>query len=477
MTIGLIGFITLLLGLLALARGPALAMMIFAPLTLLGSAAAMLLGGAGSIQPAHLFLGFVTLILASRRSFWTATLRSLTFPNDGFWLLVTVSYGVFGAIFFPRVLAGITSVNAIGVTDYGPSLLRVPLGPSSGNITQSIYLVADLMCFLLARSFAGTPLGFSTLTKAMLLYCTMNIAFALIDVATFWTNTGFLLDFIRNADYQLHIETVVTGLKRIVGSFTETSSFAYASLGCLGFAAELWLAGIWPRRSLALSAMSLVLLLFSTSSTAYAATPLVLAWLYGSSLLRAARDRVTPATYGFLAFTPLAVLVVVAVIVLNPVADQTMRDFLTVMLFDKGSSQSGIERGQWNETALQNAIDTFGLGGGLGSIRASSFPIALLSNLGIPGTIAFTLFLASIFLRRASRPIDDDAGPVQRAARTACVGLLIGATVSGALVDLGMPFFLFAALASAEPRHRGRVTVRGNEGVPLRQSSIALVRS
>jgi len=43
----------------------------------------------------------------------------------------------------------------------------------------------------------------------------------------------------------------------------------------------------------------------------------------------------------------------------------------------------------------------------------------------------------------------DDA--YRQAAKSACFALLIVATVSGALVDLGLPFFIFAALACSRP--------------------------
>jgi hypothetical protein len=39
----------------------------------------------------------------------------------------------------------------------------------------------------------------------------------------------------------------------------------------------------------------------------------------------------------------------------------------------------------------------------------------------------------------------------RRAAKSVCIAWLITAAVSGALTDLGLPFFVFAALCSARP--------------------------
>lgn len=466
-----IGFVTFAIGFAALFRGADFAILCFLPAALLGSAGAVLLGGAGTIQPAHLMLGFVMLTVFARSERFAIPLRSVTFPREGFWLVLVVVYGVAGAFLLPRIFAGATEVNAIGSTDYGPSLLLVPLGPTSGNITQSVYLTADALCFLTILTFASTPRGFAAILRAVIAYCITDIVFAAIDIATSATDTGFVLGFIRNADYQLHLEEVTGGMKRIVGSFTEASSFSYATVGALGFASRLWLAGRWPRLSGLLSLVLIGLLVFSTSSTAYVATPGLLAVLYGASALRIARrGTATPASFTFLAIAPVAFMVVVTAIGLSPAASATMRDFLNITLFEKSTSQSGMERAQWNMTALANFRDTLGMGGGLGSIRASSFPLAVLSNLGVVGALGFGGFFASILWLDRGDERDSLQADIRAAARTACAGLLIAATVSGALVDLGLPFYVFAALSCAMPKPapaESLARVPGSEPVPL----------
>ena len=451
MSVELIGLVTLAIGILVLFRGASFAVLAFVPMCLLGSAGAVLLGGAGTIQPAHLMLAFLVLAVFADPRQLEVPLRSMTFPREGFWLVVTMVYGVVGAYFLPRLFAGVTSVNAIGSTAYGASLLLVPLGPASGNITQSVYMVADVVCFMAMLAFGSTRRGFDILVTAVMSYCAGNIAFAIIDMATAATNTGFLLEIIRNADYQLHDEETTGGMRRIIGSFTETASFSYATIGSLGFTARLMLAGYWPRWTGTLSLVSLLLLAFSTSSTAYIATPALLMVLYGSACTEAVRRGARPATFVILAIAPLVLVVSIVAVVLDPATSAGLREFLDVTLLSKSTSQSGLERAQWNIVALQNFRDTWGMGGGLGSIRASSFPLAILSNLGLVGALGFAAFFSAVFLRSSEYQEWSGEAEVKAAARMACIGFVIAASVSGALVDLGLPFYVFAALACAAP--------------------------
>lgn len=465
MSIEAVGLVTMLIGLIALWRGPDFAIAALVPLTLLGAAGAMLLGGSGTIQPAHLMLGFLAATSWGRLD--TTMLRErLRFPGEGFWLLAFTVVSIGGAALLPRLLARGTDINAVGSTAYGPSLLLVPLGPTSGNVTQSIYGAADLLCFLLCLAFAGQAAGFRGLARAVAFYGAVNIACAILDLATFWTGTSALLAPIRNAEYQLHTETVVTGLKRIVGSFTETSSFAYATLGAFAFAAELCLAGVRPCLFGALALTSLALLALSTSSTAYVATPLLLLALYGGTLMRMARRQATATGFALLLLAPLAAVALASAILIVPTAHAAVSDTLRALLFDKAASQSGLERAQWNADAWRNVWDTGGLGAGLGSVRASSFPVALLANTGLPGSVLFGAFLIRLFVRPADPAAGAAVEAVRRAARMACLGLLLGATVSGAMVDLGLPFFIFAALACARPGSR-LVSTGGSQVGPL----------
>ncbi|TXN34582.1 hypothetical protein FV233_29645, partial [Methylobacterium sp. WL7] len=264
-----IGFITLFAGIVCLSIGHRAASVVLVTSTLLGSAAALLVGAA-TIQPAHFFLGFVAITALTRTREANAAIHALTPPAPGFWLLCMVAYGVIGGLFFPRLFAGATSIFPVGTTQYAPNNSTVPLGPTSGNTTQSIYLTADLVCYALISSVAATHRGFFTLLKALILYALFNIFFAALDVLTYSTGTQGFLDFIRNAQYALHLDEQVGDIKRIAGSFTESSAFAQATLGALGFTGTLSLSGYRPLYTGQLAFVSLILLILSTSSTGLA---------------------------------------------------------------------------------------------------------------------------------------------------------------------------------------------------------------
>jgi hypothetical protein len=466
-----LGIFTVIVGLAGFRYGAGMVMSAFVLATLLGSSAAILIGSTQSIQPAHLLLGFVAPIIMLDPRSRGALLKNLTFPREGFWLFVLASYSVCSAFFAPRLFAGQSDINPVGLTAYGATASVVPLGPTSGNISQSIYIMGDVVCFFCVMIFARTVDGVRTLVKLLVAYAIADIVFAFLDIATFWTNTGYLLGFIRNANYAFHLEEAAGNLKRIAGSFTEASAFSYATVGSLAFTARLWMGGYKPLLTLTLSIISFLLLLLSTSSTALVATFLLLAYLYASSVSTVAFGHSTRQSLAFFLVFPLLILVIVISVALNRAAAAEVKYYLDFTIFEKATSDSGVSRAALNTQALKNFMDTWGIGGGLGSIRASSFGLAVLSNIGIVGAALFLPFFACIFVARRSTG-SPGTRLARSASRAACVGLLFASLVSGTLVDLGLPFFIFAALSCADPvldpkpqeKNRAGVETRGRRG-------------
>ncbi len=449
MSVEPVGLATLVIGFACLLLGWRFSLYALACASLLGAAAALFFGSGGQVQPGHLLLAFAVPAVLCRRDALAAALRSLAFPHPGFFLGFATAFGVAGAMLLPRVFAGATSINAVGQSAVGTTIMLTPLAPVGGNLTQTIYFVADLACFLAvvgAGALRGGPLA---LARAMVAYAVLNVAFALLDLGTYYTGTSALLDPVRNTQYTLHLDEVTNGLKRIAGSFTETASFSTATLGALGFTGTLWIHGRWPALTGPLAAASVVLLVLSTSSTGLVGGSTLLGLLYITALRRMAsgggraRSRIAAA---FVIGAPLAAVAAVAAVALSPSASSEVADYLNVLLFDKASSQSGVERASWNAAALQNFFDTDGFGAGLGSVRASSFPIAVLANLGLPGVVLFAAFFWQALVRAVAG--SDPNADFRVAARNGCLGLLLAAAVSGALVDLGLPFYFLAGLAS-----------------------------
>jgi hypothetical protein len=455
MSIEPVGLLTFVIGLLCLRFGYRFAVQAFIVAALFGSAAAMLIGSA-NIPPAHLLLGFAAFLTLSQRSKLAAAIGAMRYPKPAFWLMCLLAYGVIGGILLPRVLAGTTSIIPLGTSEYADTGSTVPLGPVSSNFTQSVYLTADFVCFVMIVAIAATQDGFGTVANALLAYAVGNVLFALIDLATYNTGTQWLLEFIRNAQYTLHVDEEVSGLKRIVGSFTEASAFAHSTLGSLAFTGTLWLCGYRKALTGALALTSLALAILSTSSTGLAGTPPVLLILYATAMTRRGVNPRARLSSILLLCAPLLAIAVLLAAQMDTESAEPFRRYIDDLIFNKASSDSGIERNSWNNFALQNFFDSYGLGVGLGTVRTSSFILALLSNVGVLGTIFYAFFAISAFWRlgATSRSFYSDA---RLAARNACLGFLIADTFAGTTVEQGLLFYVFAGLACARPERQAAV--------------------
>jgi hypothetical protein len=452
MSIEPIGIVTLLAGLLSLACGLRFAAFALAFSTLLGASAALILSAMGNanVQPAHLLLAFFIATAATHKDLLRGVVACMRFPKPGFWLTLTGLCAIVSAYYLPRLFSGLTDVFGLR-TDSSGYVVLTPLAPSSGNLTQPVYFIGDVICFLAMSAYARSGSGKRVVAQAILFCAVANLAFAALDLATSATNTTELFSPIRNATYRLLDDADSIGMKRIVGSFSEASAFGFATLGFFAFATQLWLEGVYRRIALPIAMLSLVALTLSTSTTAYVGLAIFLLLTLTRCISRAAVARATPQAVAFILVTPLTGLMLAAVILFNDHLSAYAQQAMDTVLFDKMSSSSGIERSAWNAQALQNFFDTYGLGAGVGSLRASSLVLAVLGSMGIPGAVLYGAFLGSVFWRTGRTDQPSLSAAFQSAARSACLALLIAAALTSALIDLGLPFFLLAALASADP--------------------------
>ncbi|NOJ47686.1 hypothetical protein [Bradyrhizobium archetypum] len=458
MTVELIGAIALVVGLIGLFARPSFIVYAFFGSTLLGAAAAFILTslGGATIQPAHLLLGFLAVKLLADRDIRIGALQAVYPGSPGFWLLVTVGYSTITAYLMPRLFQGQTLAYAVRAQG-GENYLS-PLGPTTSNLTQSIYFIGDCVCFLVLAGFGASEAGRKCLGRAALMCVILNLAFGLLDLVTYATNTGELLSFIRNSTYSIMSDTESAGFKRIVGSFVEASSFGYWTLGYFAFSTSLWLHGIGARLMLSLSILSFLALLFSTSTTAYVGLAGYLVVEFVIITVNFIFGRIRREMVIFMMCTPFVLVVVGIAICLHDASFAYFSELLNTFVLNKMSTSSGIERSRWNSQAIQNFIDTFGFGAGNGSVRASSFPVAVIGSLGILGATNYALFLLSIWFRKKNI-VPSSVPAMQIAARSACLAWLIAATTSGGFIDLGLPFFAFAALGCLDsPRVRTQLS-------------------
>lgn len=458
MTVEPIGIAILLVGLMSLFLEPAFIVYVFVCSTLLGSAGAIILDSLGgtNIQPAHILLGFLAMRLLSDRRIANRAMQGITIGWPGFWLTLTALFSLVSAYLMPRLFAGETFVFPVRSLT-ASTMAR--LEPTTANLTQSIYFAGNLICFVVIFGYASSYTGQARLARAALGCAILNLIFVVLDLTTYYTGTAELLSFMRNASYAVMSEGEEAGFKRIVGSFTEASSFSYATIGYFGLTSRLWFLNVKPRLTFTVSVLLLLALVFSTSTTAYVGIATLLGILFVDNTIRIMRGTATRQMMWYVSGVPIVLFLLVLVVALNDDWSHSIISMLDHMVLNKMSTASGVERSSWNIQALQNFKDTLGFGVGNGSLRASSFPMAMIASLGIIGTPMYVMFLVSIWTSKKSTPVANSMElSIKQAARSACLGWLVAASITGAFIDLGLPFFIMAALASAQPGYFARKT-------------------
>lgn len=451
-----LGIIVILLGLATLFLRPHWAFQLMALSTLFGAGMAInlpALGGAGVLVP-NLFLVFfmARIVLAVGTG---PVVASAFPPRPGFWLLALTVLGVLSAFFLPRLFAGMTDTMAVTRTYGGKSFITpAPLGPTGTNITQAVYAAGGLLAFAFAFAFARYLARPGQIIRAFLIVGLACAAAAALDLVTFYTGTGFILDSVRTANYNFLTATEMSGMKRIAGTFAEASAFASYMLPLFAFSASLWLDR--TRSLLAATAAGLLLLalVLSTSATGLAGLAAIMAMLSGRSIVSTMQRPGTMRTASISGAVMACAAVLLALPVVAPAAALEWWEYLQEALFNKATSSSGQERMLWNTTALQNFIDTNWAGAGLGSARASSYPLVLLSNVGIGGFVLFLAFAISLLGVRtgwvSARTEEElEAAQAIRACKAGFAGVLISSALSATVYDLGLTVYLMAGTAAA----------------------------
>lgn len=468
MEIQVFGVIVLVLGVLSLNLGYRWAIYFLTLCCLFACSSAIAFPAIGglAILPANLFLLFFAVRafnVGGGAELW----RPVAPGSTGFPLLCLCVFALVGAVFLPRALQGATHVFAIDRSTVDPNTPELqPLGPVSGNLTQSLYFVGEVLVYCCMTVFLTRKNSYRHFANAILVVTAMNVIAATIDLGSSAVGVN-VLGVIKTAQYMLHDGEEVAGMQRIVGTFAEASTFSSFTLPLFAFSANLWLFSYRPRITGLLTFASGVFLALSTSATAYVGFA-----VYLVVLLLGRCGRIAPRS-GLRKRSLCSVVICAGVmallygIVFKPGLMESLGDFFNDTVLTKANSASGVERGSWNQQALTNVVETFGLGVGIGSARTSSFALVLLSNLGIVGTMFFSIFVWKCTVTPISEhgPMLDRA--VCYASRQAMLAVLIAASISGTVFDLGPCFYLFAAAAgglSSSPRRASLVNHDDGEG-------------
>jgi hypothetical protein len=408
-----------------------------------GSTAIVTLGGSSP----QVFTVFELALLASvalRKGFLEELAAVLVSSRAAPTVVALIVYAAATAVLLPRLFSGETSVHIV-VEGF---VVEYPLAPSPGNITQSAYLFLGGLTFLAFCILLQRANRWAAVERAFFAFVTIHAALGVIDLSAKMAGAGDVLEFLRTANYALLVEVLEQGFWRIVGAYPEASTFAGYSMPCLAFAFIYW-KNTGSTYALTLSVVLFTLVTLSTSTTAYASLAVVILLLSVSTLISAFKAGLTSRDLQFFGLAWIGITIALGAYLYNEDLFDPFVAMLDTMVFNKASSVSGVERAYWNAKSMEAFFDTYGMGVGMGSSRASSWLVAVLSQLGFVGTLMFAFLVAALVRRTGPvdiRGSDREIVAFAESIRAATIAWLVPAAISSGSADPGLIFFIGLAV-------------------------------
>lgn len=361
-----------------------------------------------------------------------------------FWIVA-----VWVTLFMPRLFAGMVSIIPMRLEEFTTG---IPLYPTQQNISQLMYLTISIVtvfaCALALRSA-------STRQHVLGAFCVGGLVVVVTGIVDL-VGLGAYLDMFRTAQYAYLTDVDIADVKRVVGLMPEASSYGSLAVSFLSAIYFFRRAIEKPWLRLYGAPCLIVLLslfaLLSTSSAAYAGLG-----VFGSVAAAEWFWRLLTAREGSRAREGLVVefwvilLGLTAIYLLALTFPALFNPFLKLIdtiIFQKTESDSFEERSMWTAVSLKALVDTWGLGVGMGSTRASNGIVAVFSNSGVVGGLLYYGFMLQTFLRRAA-PGDATGAAILNAVRFYMPPVLIMATLIGTSADFGIMNACIYALAAA----------------------------
>ncbi|MBA3056071.1 MAG: glycoside hydrolase [Sphingomonadales bacterium] len=451
MELTFVGVIQLMIGSLIVLTGSVRSAMAFVMVSGLfdGSAAIFLpaLGGS-SIPPIQFAILFVYLRILAPRGGFLGTLPEAIKANR-LMLLYTV-YGIAAAFIAPRLFAGSMRVAPVRFEDSRGLFDTVPLGPTSQNITASVYLIGSLLIALAAYIVCRHRGGVQTLITTGIVVGWLHIALGIAVALAKGTPAESFFEEFRNGNYA-QLDQEYQGFIRIRGLFPESSTFADFGFAYFVLNAELWYRSVRPRATGPVAIALALILFFSTSSTAYVG-------LFGYAMFVLLRALILPTMaeagkLGSIAIGGFALAVVVAIVIaVQPQIGTSVLDMLEGMTVGKSNSSSAQQRLFWAMQGWEAFKTSYGLGIGPGSFKSSSMIMAMLGATGAIGMVLFIAYLLTVLQPARTSTIarsPDLAWSIGGALATAAVLALLPSAVASTKADPGPNFALFAGAAVA----------------------------
>lgn len=347
---------------------------------------------------------------------------------------------VFGAFMLPSLFEGLFSVFP-----QRPStrfLIPEPVHASSGNISQSVYLVVSFLGALTFGRLALDDNFIKNFCQSIVVSSIFTVSTGIADAATSALQMGDVLNIFRTANYAIMTEGEISGIRRIVGLMPEASAFG--SIAVIEFALLVFTRNMFsPKYKLFLVApLSCLCGLFaflSASSTAYVGILVVLMLFVLNSIYRmwrggAVYGRGLFAEFGLVGFfAAFLVLLILA----NEETRSKMMGIVNSLLLDKPTSTSFQERASWNRLAWEALWRSNGLGVGAGTLRTSNFFLNILASTGFFGAALFAGFWINVMFGRIRSTLARTIEFVM-ALRMTLIGAASMMLLAGTVPDYGM---------------------------------------
>lgn len=368
-------------------------------------------------------------------------------------LTAFVLYALLVTAAAPGLFAG---ADTIGLN----TSLQTGLRYGAGNLTQGIYLATAWLMAISLYVLTQDQAGRAILAQGVMVGGAMAVLAGIADMAT---AGSAVLAPLRTAQYALLTDAAMGGLRRVVGLSPEASSYGALTLffaTALLFMRPARQAGALCRLlELPLAGTLLLFCLLSTSSSALLGLAAALLLWWGRLVVRAAT--LSHRRDGHGAAVQLVVLVAIlatAILVLaqKPGLLTPVWTMMREAVFHKVGTSSYMERATWSRVSLAGMMQTGGFGVGLGSTRASSWPVALLASTGLLGTALMTGFLIRCLTAALPAASASLRTPAQQAwrdgvvgARLAWLACFVPAAGTATSVDFGFHALFFAVMISA----------------------------
>ncbi|MBI1252325.1 MAG: hypothetical protein GC189_12740 [Alphaproteobacteria bacterium] len=421
-------------------RWAAATMLIVMPMS---GTAAMMLGENPLLLPLVCSLGFLgrtafSLLIPEFRMQFLALMRQ-DWP-----LLAFFAYCAVSAVMNPRIFAGQTYINPQAEPGYEI------LSPSQVQIPQVVYLGFGVLLYLAFRH-AILRVGLRPLLNAFMIQAVAFGGLGLAQGLLGLVGVEIPLDWIVNNEGGsiMSLVYVQGGFVRISSVFLESSACASWAAGVLAFLYGVYINRIDTVRTFWVMMLLGVMMMLSTSSTAYAGLAALAGFAFVHAILDPARDRrergiILIAVFGLMA----GIGVVIALS-----ADETgllgkFRNMILDFTVNKTNSESAFERGFWAELSIRNAQETNFFGVGYGAARSSGVFHGLFGTVGVPG-LALLAAWALPAIRNAFRIPRTGEEAVSAAGGFGLFVSLATLGVSGSDISMLNMFWVLGAIAKA----------------------------